>query len=283
MADLSQLIGAISTRVSLRSRKPTVIKPTCATVAGYGHHAHVRISRRADAAVAAGGAGRSSADAGTIAVVSEPAAEPEGDDDGQQTVTDVTGICAVDAPLVVILAAGIGARFRSDRHKLDALLHGRPVLAHVVAAALDSDVGPVLIVSSGRLKQRFDPRATVLVNHRPSDGMASSLRLAVDHALAHGHRRVVVALGDQPFVSPAAWRAVNAGGQSAVICVATYDGRRGHPVSLAEKVWAQLPATGDDGARAVLGRHPEIVDEVPCSGSATDIDTVEDLQRWQNS
>ncbi len=45
---------------------------------------------------------------------------------------------AMTPPVIIILAAGKGERFRAGgaaTHKLDALLHGKPVLAHVLAAA----------------------------------------------------------------------------------------------------------------------------------------------------
>jgi CTP:molybdopterin cytidylyltransferase MocA len=48
-------------------------------------------------------------------------------------------------------------------------------------------------------------------------------------------------------------------------------------------VWPLLPVTGDDGARTVMREHPELVHEVSCSGTAADIDTLEDVQRWKSS
>ncbi len=196
--------------------------------------------------------------------------------------------------VVVLLAAGAGKRFQDIGHKLLARLteSGPTILAQALTRALDARVGPVLIIT-GALDEsalRVDPALAqlldddrVTVRHNPdwASGQATSVQVAVTAAAALGAEAIVVGLADQPFIDVIAWQQVGAG--LGPITVATYDDRRGNPVKLHASVWGLLPASGDNGARVLMRDRPDLVVEVRCPGSPADIDTVEDLHRWQNN
>jgi len=179
----------------------------------------------------------------------------------------------------VLLAAGGGTRFRGEAHKLLTVLRGRPVYEHALAAAQAAGLDEVVVVV-GAVPLVLPAGVTVLRNDRWADGQATSVHTAVEHAAGAGHDAVVVGLADQPFIAPEAWRAVaDADGP---IVVATYDGRRGNPVRSHRDVWPLLAVDGDEGARTLMRSRPELVREVACPGDPADIDTVEDLQRWNS-
>jgi len=184
----------------------------------------------------------------------------------------------------VVLAAGAGRRFAASGgkdHKLLVEHAGRPVLGHVLEAVVAADLDEVLVVEGAvDLAAHVPVGVTLLRNERWADGIAASLGVAVRYAASAGHDALVVGLGDQPAVITSAWDAVARAGDHPPIAVATYDGQRGTPVRLAASVWPLLPDTGDEGARSLMRGRPELVREVPCSGQAWDIDTVEDLERW---
>ncbi|MHB1929406.1 MAG: nucleotidyltransferase family protein [Acidimicrobiales bacterium] len=179
----------------------------------------------------------------------------------------------------VVLAAGGGARFAGGSHKLLADFRGRPVLAWALDAAAGAGLDRTWVVSGAiDLAGLVPPGVEVLDNPDWAAGQAGSLGVAVGAAVAAGLDALVVGLGDQPMVPAGAWRSVAA--VDAPIAVATYAGVRGNPVRLGREVWDELPLSGDAGARVLIRRRPDLVREVACVGEPADIDTVEDLQRW---
>lgn len=124
--------------------------------------------------------------------------------------------------------------------------------------------------------------ARTVVNPDPDRGLRSSLDLAVSAADVTGADALAVLLADVPGVDAAAVRDVLGGWRSGRIAVATYGARRGHPIVMDVPTWraALSGADADAGARALLRRRPQDVDEVPVSGDPTDLDTPDDLRRW---
>jgi CTP:molybdopterin cytidylyltransferase MocA len=181
----------------------------------------------------------------------------------------------------VLLAAGGGSRFAGSEqgHKLTATLRGRPVVEWSLEQLLRAGFDDVVVVT-GAVELHVPDGVVALHNPRWAEGQATSLALAIDRARQRELEAVVVGLADQPFVLAEAWRAVAAA--PGAIAVATYDGRRGNPVKLDASVWDLLPVEGDAGARVVMGMRPELVTEVACAGSPADIDTPEDLRRWNS-
>ena len=185
--------------------------------------------------------------------------------------------------LGAVLAAGAGERFRASggqAPKQLAIVEGEALVARAVRVALAAGLDEVVVVAGAVDLTAAELPVPLLDNPRWADGIATSVQAAIAHACAAGHDAVVIGLADQPGVTAAAWRAVADAPSEPPIAVATYGGRRGNPVRLMQPVWDELPADGDEGARALARRRPELVQAVPCDGQSDDIDTVEDLDRW---
>ncbi len=187
--------------------------------------------------------------------------------------------------VALVLAAGGGSRFAGDGHKLMAELDGVPIAETAIRIAVEAAIGPVIVVTGADRLDTLDPelldRVARIHNPRWADGQSTSLQAGLAAARrADGADAVVVGLADQPGITVEAWRRVAAA--ASPIAIATYDGRRRNPVRLGREVWELMPHTGDEGARSVVRLRPELVEEIPCPGSAADIDTLEDLRTWQN-
>jgi len=185
----------------------------------------------------------------------------------------------------IVLAAGGGSRYRAsggDSHKLLAPYLGRTVVEWSIESAAAANLDATYVVRGATdlpVPALAAGSVRFVRNDRWQEGIATSLQAGIALARRDGHAAVVVGLGDQPLVLAEAWRRV-AAASSAPVAVATYEGQRGNPVRLSSLVWPLLPGAGDEGARVVMRRRPDLVVEVPCPGRSADIDTVGDLHEW---
>lgn len=180
----------------------------------------------------------------------------------------------------VVLAAGSGSRFAPGYHKLRAEIDGVSLLCRAVEAALVAAFDETIVITGANdFCDLLPSDVTIVRNERWSEGQATSLQVAVAYAGSVGHRTVVFGLADQPGIPASAWTAVGRSDHDLV--VASFDGLRCPPVRIGAALWCQLPSSGDEGARVLFRRRPELLREIACAGNPADIDTVEDLEQWK--
>ncbi len=189
----------------------------------------------------------------------------------------------------ILLAAGAGSRFGGG--KLLAGFEGRPLIEHTLLMLRDAPVDETVVVVGGdaaRLREICEPYgARIIENPDWASGQSTSVRAGL-RAMGRDVRAAVVLLADQPLVrAGAVERLVAAFEGGAGVAVATYGGKRRNPVLFSRRVWPDLISelSGDEGARAVLRRRPELVVEVDCDGvgDPVDVDTEEDLRRLRDA
>ena len=184
----------------------------------------------------------------------------------------------------VLLAAGSGSRFGGG--KLLAPYLGRPLVESSLTNLAEAPVEETVVIvgdDAERLRPICEPYGVRIVENPDwQRGQSTSVQAGLE-ALGPEVRAAVVLLADQPLVGPGAVkRLVAAFERGAKVAVATYGGRRRNPVLFSRTVWPLLEVglSGDEGARTVLRRHPDLVTEVPCDGvgDPADVDTREDLR-----
>ncbi|MCO4318049.1 nucleotidyltransferase family protein [Phyllobacterium sp. 21LDTY02-6] len=177
---------------------------------------------------------------------------------------------------VLVLGAGSGSRFHRD-DKLGAELGGAPVAHHVLRTLQPFRWARKILVC----RQSTDWTAafredgySIVHNDAPEEGMLGSLRRGVMEA--SGLENVLVCLGDMPFIRREhIERLLSKAAQRRGQVVASRAGdHRGPPAIFPLSALAYLPASGEGGARSLLGEAAFVdcrLDEI------SDIDTQQDL------
>lgn len=170
-------------------------------------------------------------------------------------------------------------------------LRGRPVLTHVIDAALAAAVGEVVVVvghEAERVRSEVGDcggRVRYVLNSDYRDGMATSLIAGIDD-LDPDAAAAVILLGDAPDIAASAITAVvaafHAGSAGAVRALYCHSGGRtpGHPVIIGRTLWDEVRALrGDVGAREILARHAARVSEVELhQPPPSDLDLLSDYE-----
>ena len=173
----------------------------------------------------------------------------------------------------VVLAAGAGRRMGQPKAEL--VIDGVRLVDRAVGVLGAGGCVPVLAVVRPGIEV---PGARTVINPQPDRGMRSSLEAALD-ALGDDADAVLVLLVDTPGVGAAAVAAVRAAWRPGRIAVASYPGRRGHPIVMTVPQWRESVgwAAPDEGARAFLAAHEALIDEIEVPGDPTDLDTPQDV------
>src|SRR5579875_954616 len=167
-----------------------------------------------------------------------------------------------------VLAAGSGSRMGTPKAVLD--VGGQRLVDRAVAALRAGGCEPLIAVVRTGVEV---PDAVAVVNDRPERGMRSSLHLAV--LAAADADALAVLLVDAPGIGADAVDRAGRSWRPGRVAVATFGGQRGHPIVMAPSSWRDALAVAgpDEGARAYLAAHAELVDEIPVPGDPRDLDT----------
>ncbi|NBE08338.1 nucleotidyltransferase family protein [Paragemmobacter ruber] len=190
---------------------------------------------------------------------------------------------------ILVLAAGSSSRMRGGDKLLEPVA-GRPLIAHVAAAALATGLPVHVTLPADRparsaALQGLGIRSVTLPE--PPAGMAESLKAGL--AAIPQDAGVMVLLADMPDITPNdlitlrdAWQAE----PEAILRGAAADGTAGHPVCFPPDLRDDLMMLqGDEGARSVLVRHRARLRLIPLPDchATTDLDTPEAWAAWRGA
>lgn len=174
---------------------------------------------------------------------------------------------------IVILAAGAARRMGSQKLLLP--IDGRPMIAHVLAAAAG---WPIVVVSGAELEPLLTALPLRIVrNVAPERGMSHSLALA--NAVIAPSEAIAVLLGDLPDITPAAVAAaIDAYDETVDVVVPRCGDAFGHPVVFGPHARRKIAALADGDTIRELRDDPGLRRRMlPADpGALTDIDTPDD-------
>lgn len=186
----------------------------------------------------------------------------------------------------VVLAAGAGSRFGGG--KLLAVLDGRPLVRHVIDAAMAAGLDPiVLVVPPGDGLAGLDlAPARPVANPSPQEGLSSSVRIGLRALEGEAVDAAVILPGDQPRVRVDVIATLIAAAErqpETPFIVPRYrDDAAPNPILARRSTWRLADElAGDRGFGPILVGHPELVVHVPVEGANPDVDTVADLLALQ--
>jgi molybdenum cofactor cytidylyltransferase len=190
----------------------------------------------------------------------------------------------------VILAAGLSSRMEG-RHKLLLDLGGQPMLRHVVTAVLGVAPAEVVVVTGHRAPEVTTALAGLPVrfvhNAEYGQGQPGSVVAGV-RALNTACEVLMVALGDQPFLTTRSLRALleayRTVEEGKSIVVPLHKGQRGNPVLFAARHIPEIAAGGlNVGCRRLVDSHPELIARIEMDDDAfvQDCDTPADYAAMQ--
>ena len=185
----------------------------------------------------------------------------------------------------LVLGAGASSRFGQPKQLLP--FRGTTLLGWVIhQAELARGLDEVVVVlgrAADEIRERVDfGNARVVENPVFGEGCASSYRAGLG-AISPESDALMIILGDQPGVSPeiidrvaCEWRQTESH-----IALASYRGRRGHPVLFAKPLFNKLIGLhGDKAAWKIVDANPDLICEVALDiPFPEDIDTLEDFER----
>jgi len=185
---------------------------------------------------------------------------------------------------VIILSAGNSSRLGQPKQLLS--YRGRSLINGLVETVSEAGIAPCIVVL-GAYREIIGPEipktAQIVYNELWQEGMGSSIRTGVMELLriVPEIKNVLIMVSDQPFITAALLDDMIARkaecGKEIVAC--SYNNIIGTPVLFGKRFFEELISLkGSGGARKILEKYPDCVQQMPFEDGSTDIDTEEDYK-----
>lgn len=186
----------------------------------------------------------------------------------------------------VILAAGQSSRMGAI-NKLLIEVDGKPMVRHAVDASRAAGADPIIVVTGHAaedVRGAVGDDVTYIHNLDYQQGLSTSLRAGIG-AVPDTSEGALIALSDMPRVKPEHIRQLMRAhdpDEGHIICVPTWQGKRGNPVLWDRRFFDDFMSLGGDvGAKHLISENADLVVEVPIEDDSVldDVDSPDALAR----
>ncbi|GAB2599055.1 nucleotidyltransferase family protein [Spirosoma areae] len=191
----------------------------------------------------------------------------------------------------LLLAAGSSSRLGGEPKQL-LTQQGTTLIRHTTNLALSLKAGPVIVVV-GANRERIQPELAalpvhVVVNPDWQEGLASSLRAGLSLLTDDLVEAFLILLTDQPHITADLLGQLIATrqqtGRGIVACRYGESGHLGVPALFDRRYKTDfLALSGDVGARKLIQQHSTDCAAVLFPLAAIDLDTPQDVKKWQGA
>ncbi|RAJ87896.1 molybdenum cofactor cytidylyltransferase [Chitinophaga dinghuensis] len=180
---------------------------------------------------------------------------------------------------IIILAAGASQRLGQPKQLLQ--LEQQTLLERVIHTALNSNIGPVIVVlgaNAANIQPHIAPlHINIVINEKWAEGMGSSIAAGMQFLLRtyNNVSSTFLLVCDQPFIDSRLLHRMFATPSPIVAC--TYNKAIGTPVLFQQAFFPALQALqSPEGARKLLQQYKDQVKTVDFPQGGIDIDTIGD-------
>ena len=197
--------------------------------------------------------------------------------------------------MTIAILPAAGQSTRMGRPKLLLPFGASTIVGSAVAALRTAGVERIVLVRAPGAEElkawARSERLEVAINPRPERGMLSSILAGLDllggaQAVSAGGKPIVITPADMPTIRPSSIRHVIEAhlGSDRSLAVATYRGKKGHPLVIPPSMAAELPGLDASvGLKHLLERGHRLLEvELDDPGVVRDVDTPDDYRslRW---
>lgn len=187
----------------------------------------------------------------------------------------------------VILAAGLSSRMKAFKPLLP--VNGKPAIAGLIKAVKSAGISDIIVVT-GHEREKLAPLLRRLCvreeyNANYEQGMMTSVKAGIAKAAGSGQTGCILMPADCPLISAEALRKVLKAAGGDEFAVATFEGKKGHPLYIpACRIREIMEYDGPGGLAAVTDRHSEGMLRVETGeeGCVLDMDTPEGYEAIKN-